>query len=161
MSGAVISPCNGFRYRLARYWHPSRPVLGWVLYSPGVADALRDDATTQRVCGLAAREGYGGVIVSALLPYRAAAPAFVPQGAAAGWGHARQQRALEELAQLPAIVLAWGAYGAKRPSVVEHTLAVLRRGPARLLRLGELTANGQPQHPLHTPGGVPLVRADQ
>lgn len=156
---ATLSPCGTYRYLLTRTWHEERPKLGWVMLNPSTADADRDDPTIRRCCGLAAREGYGGIVVANLVPYRATRPDHLRSLTVDQLGdtHAEHLAALWRVSQLPAVVLAWGTHGSRRAGRRIWTVDRLKSGTARLLRLGELTANGQPRHPLYVPGGVPLV----
>ena len=156
---ATLSPCGTYRFLLTRTWHDDRPKLGWVMLNPSTADADRDDLTIRRCCGLAAREGYGGVVVANLYPLRSTNPERLRTHPDTGGRLQEQMEAIHEVARLAAVVLAWGDHGAHWPGQIHRVVGALKCGRARLLRLGGLTVGGHPRHPLYVPGGVPFVEA--
>lgn len=59
LSGATLSPCELYRYRLWRMWDPSLPRLGCVAQNPSKADETISDNTVTLMVNRAARTGFG------------------------------------------------------------------------------------------------------
>lgn len=70
---AVISPCGKYRYWLWRRWSYA-PVLCFVLLNPSTADAAKDDPTVRKCIGFAKWNGFGGIGIANLFPWRATDP---------------------------------------------------------------------------------------
>ena len=68
-SGATISPCGIYRYRLWRRWGEGRSCV-FVMLNPSTADALVDDNTIRSCVRLAQELGFGGIIVVNLFALR-------------------------------------------------------------------------------------------
>ena len=132
-AGAEID--GAYRYSLWRRWSTAAApgsVL-FVMLNPSTADAYADDPTIRRCMGFARSWGYGGIMVGNLFAFRAADP--------------RNDVVLGNLARAAdLIVCAWGAHRMvtrRAPAVIE----LLRRiGHPHYL---ELTATGEPRHPLY------------
>jgi hypothetical protein len=62
-SGAVLSDCGQYRYRLWRVWDDCLPLMVFVMQNPSTATADADDPTIRKCIGFAKRHGYGGVSV--------------------------------------------------------------------------------------------------
>lgn len=109
---------------LRAVWHEGRPLLGFLVAPPATARLLR-------VCsGIAAREGYGGVVV-------------------AGWGERGADARV--LPDLPTdVVIAWEASVEPRGGVEVWTLGQLAEGGHRVFRMG---TRGYPK----PTGGAKLV----
>lgn len=73
-SGAVLSDCGKYRYRLWRKWDTSKPLVLWVMHNPSKADATESDATIDKITRFTKSWGYGGFYVGNLSPYRATNP---------------------------------------------------------------------------------------
>jgi hypothetical protein len=151
-SGAVMSECGKYRYRLSRVWDEIAYVLPFVMLNPSIADAKIDDPTIRRCMGFARREGYGGIEVTNLYAFRATSPvdlwkAIDPEGP-------DNAQHLTDVAKAAAaygvpIVCAWGAHGGRN----NRPIAIMQAAGANLRCLGK-TKGGNPRHPLY-------VRADQ
>lgn len=108
-------------------WHPHRKVLGFLVAPPATARVLR-------LCsGIAAREGYGGVVVAAYPETRADASV------------------LDGLP--PDVVVAWGRAVSAHGGVADWTLGKLHEGGHTVWRMG---ARGWPA----PSAGAPLVRVE-
>lgn len=156
-ASAVLSPCERYRYALARDWS-SAPTLPIIMLNPSTADANVDDPTIRRCMGFARREGFGGIFVTNLFAYRATSPndmkaASDPYGPE---GSAWLERALRSAAGTGVPVLAaWGAHGSYRDRA--GTVIISARGwGTRLACLGT-TSGGHPRHPLYVKGDQRLV----
>jgi hypothetical protein len=141
---------------------PPDPVLGWILLNPSTADAERDDPTICRVTAFSRSWGAGGLQVANLYPLRATDPAALwaaPEALRLGDAE-RADAAIAELCRSSAaVVLAWGAQGARCPGRVRVAIEVARAAQVPLVHLG-LTRGGQPRHPLYVKGLTPLVEVD-
>lgn len=141
---------------------PPGPVLGWILLNPSTADAERDDPTIRRVTVFSRSWGAGSLQVANLYPLRATDPAALwaaPEALRLGDAE-RADAAIAELCRSSAaVVLAWGAQGARCPGRVRVALEAARAAQVPLLHLG-LTRGGQPRHPLYVKGLTPLVEVD-
>ncbi|MGK7888993.1 MAG: DUF1643 domain-containing protein, partial [Leptolyngbyaceae cyanobacterium] len=73
-SGAIFSPCHGYRYGLWRRWDVDQPLVLFIGLNPSTADAVTNDPTIRRCIGFAQSWGYGGMIVTNLFSYRATRP---------------------------------------------------------------------------------------
>ena len=48
-SGAEISDCGKYRWKLWRIWDDSKPKILWIMHNPSTADAEKDDPTIRRI----------------------------------------------------------------------------------------------------------------
>lgn len=152
-SGAIISPCQRYRYRLWRVWNPDLPPLCFVMLNPSTADASQDDPTIRKCVGFAKRLGFGAIEVANLFAWRATYPeellrADDPVGPT---NDAAIRNAAETVvARGGQVVCAWGANGQKHPARVQHVRELLLFSgiPAYVLRLSK---TGAPWHPLMLP----------
>ena len=71
---AKFSECKRYRYRLGRYWEPSKPYVIFCLLNPSTADAYKDDPTIRRCINYAIRWQYGGLEILNIFAYRATNP---------------------------------------------------------------------------------------
>ncbi|NYI70676.1 hypothetical protein GGQ54_001236 [Naumannella cuiyingiana] len=153
-SGAVLSECGRYRYRLTRVWDVDRPDATFILLNPSTADAKEDDPTIRRCMRFARTWGLGGLVVVNLYAYRATKPADLwraddPVGPEND-DHLRDVLGVAVRAGSP-VVAAWGAHG--RPGRVSEVVAFA----GRLDALG-LTKSGQPRHPLYVRADTRLTR---
>jgi hypothetical protein len=154
-----------FRYLLERTWDPSKSPLGFVMLNPSSADDVDDDPTARRCVGFAKREGAGGIVVANLFARIETDSRRLPEiwrreGWAALVGPANDAAILELLIHTRRIVFAWGAVpprvAAARPAAVEQRLRRAALGRVQIYRLGDLTADGDPRHPLYLRSDTPL-----
>lgn len=156
-TGAVISDCQKFRYRLWRRWNFQLPRLMFIMLNPSTADATLDDATIRKCIGFATRLGYGGIEVCNLYAFRATDPrdlkaagypigdkndgviTGVSETVSGDWGH---------------VVAAWGANAQDKRADEVRWLCLMNGVP--LYHLG-LTKDGQPRHPLMLPYSAELT----
>lgn len=150
-AGAYISDCGRFRYSLWRRWDTEESWLGFVMLNPSTADAMMDDPTIRKCIGFAKRWGFGGILVANLYPFRATDPRelkAVGYCADRRFTEAREinQRALTVMwSYTQTIVAAWGVHA--RPQDADLARCLI----PRLFRIGALTNNGNPRHPLMAP----------
>lgn len=155
-SGAVLSPCGAYRYRLWRRWDTTEPSVAFVMLNPSTADAAVDDPTIRKCVGFARRWGLGGVRVVNLYAYRATDPRDLWRAQRSGvdivgWPHNRDHvRAAASDAGV--IVAAWGA---NAPTEAGVAMA------AELCRYGDVwclgtTRGDAPRHPLMLGYATPL-----
>lgn len=164
-SGAVVSPCGRYRYRLWRRvvshhaHHVKDRIALFVMLNPSTADGLLDDPTIRRCVGFAAREGCGWLHVVNLYAYRATNPAELalaadPVGPEAG---AALGAALREAVESGGLVIAaWGAHSAPRTIDLAARFSVLADVYNAQLHCLGTTKNGSPRHPLYVRADAPL-----
>ena len=138
------------------------------MLNPSTADAAVDDPTIRRCTGYACREGYGGIFVANVYPFRATDPDELRDAREAGRDlglpAAEQIDALRRVAVLPQVVCGWGAAKWAREDAY-RTVKYLwdygasARGVPSLYTL-KLNADGSPQHPLYLRKDAPLMPLD-
>lgn len=150
-SGAMISDCGLYRYRLMRVWDTSLPLLEWIMLNPSTADASFDDPTIRRCIGFAKLWGYGGIVVHNLYALRATNPQVLLNYSGDAIGPDNHWYLSHSIADCT--IVAWGAHVAGRTRVADG----LRIYRERLLCLGT-TASGAPKHPLYVPSKTTPMR---
>lgn len=153
-SGAVLSPCQKYRYLLWRGGDMAStgdPAI-FIMLNPSTADAQADDPTIRRCGGFARTWGCNGFLVLNLYALRATNPRAL-------WAHGDPVGAENDewLARIGAtareVVCAWGA-GA-RPERVAAVVDLLGTAGVQLRCLG-ITRLGAPRHPLYLRSDQPL-----
>lgn len=160
LKGAELSDDGVFRFRLWRLWEESPP-LTFIMLNPSTADATLDDPTIRRCMGFARREGYGGIEVLNLFPFRTHKPKYLVQARDQGVDIAGGERGFELIAKAfdqkheRKIVAAWGAHDVCNTAGLARMMG---EHPERghLWCLGK-TASGAPRHPLYVRADAPLV----
>lgn len=151
-SGAIISACGLYRYRLSRYWSTGKTAV-FVMLNPSTADATQDDPTIRRCIGFARREGCGGLVVVNLFAFRATSPDDMKAAAdPVGPENDAHIRAVTSAADGP-VIAAWGAHGSHGGRAA-HVRGLIG---APLWCLSKTKA-GAPGHPLYIKGDAPLIR---
>lgn len=145
-STAVYSPCESYRYLLARTWDASGPKALFVMLNPSTATEIQNDPTVERCERRARALGFGSFRVTNIFAFRATDPR-VMRATADPVGPANDAAILESARWADRIVCSWGSHGAHlgRGPFVE---AMLRDTALPLWHLG-LTQGGQPKHPLY------------
>lgn len=149
-SGATISSCGRFRYKLWRRWDDG-PMALFVMLNPSTADATQDDPTIRRCIGFAKRWEMGGIRVCNLYALRTTDPRGLvgvvdAVGEHGGMINRNDSAILSAAGDAGRIIAAWGAWPgpySMRTTVVQH---LLRR--YRVEALG-FTKSGAPRHPLY------------
>jgi hypothetical protein len=143
--GAIISPCEKYRYALWRIWSTNVRPLMVIGINPSTADAFKDDRTIRRCISYASDWGMGGLLMGNLFAWRDKEPSALskvsdPIGAENDTWLIRMRDASQM------VLGAWGIHGNFN---IERTAAVLEMFPD-VHHLG-LTGNGHPRHPLYLP----------
>lgn len=143
-TGAIISRCGFYRYRLWRRRDFDRPALLWVMLNPSTADEQSNDPTLCSVIDISTRLGYGGVEVANLYAYRTKSPEVLK---AAGYPiGAENDDYLRALAkQAPKVVCAWGANAQPARALAVREMLEEISQPMAL----KVNADGTPKHPLY------------
>jgi len=157
LSGAVISACNTYRYRL---WRGARGrTLLFIMLNPSTATALTDDPTIRKCLGFAQRLGYGCIEVGNLFGLRAPSPeTLLTVADPVGPENTAWLNAL--IGGHDQIVVAWGATGGnavKKLMIPQIDLVreLLKKHHREASCLGR-TDSGAPRHPLMQSYQVPL-----
>lgn len=111
--GITEQGCNGYRFLLNIPFNNSRSgnSLVVILKNPSVANANNCDNTISKVCNVAHNNGYDGVIIANLFPYRSTNPRGV--GVFYSNNHyqaimARNLQIINNISQGRDVVFAWG-----------------------------------------------------
>lgn len=143
-SGAVISPCGFYRYRLWRRWDLEGRVALWVMLNPSTADASTNDPTILAIIDFAKRWGFGGIEVVNLYAYRTKSPDVLKAaGYPVGPDNDMTIRALVK--QNRHVVCAWGSKAQPERAQAVHELIAAHADPQYL----QLNKDGSPKHPLY------------
>ena len=145
-TGAVLSSCGRYRYRLNREWLGGEGDILFIMLNPSTADEEKDDPTIRRCIGFARRWGFRRLWVGNLFALRATDPRELTR-VADPVGPDNNEHLVGMAVSAECIVAAWGAWGALRGRDEE-----IRQIIGGLEHLG-LTKEGHPRHPLY-------VRAD-
>ncbi len=157
-SGAELSPCRRYRYRLSRVWDRSRPRCLWVMLNPSSADERSLDPTVRRCFDFSLSWGCGALEVVNLFALRSSDPGALyrdPPVDAPGEEGRNDRTIVATAREADLVVAAWGAHGklAGRGEEVARLLAAV--APVHVVRF---TADGSPGHPLYLPASaVPQV----
>ncbi|MGR3485494.1 MAG: DUF1643 domain-containing protein [Paracoccaceae bacterium] len=150
---ACFSDCGRYRFWLKRRWDYGRDELPIVMLNPSEAGAHADDPTIRRCVGFAAREGYGGIVVSNLFSLVATDPRDLMKAHdPVGLETVRYLRAMFEASAARPILVAWGA-----SRIAEgRAEPLIHKFGHRMVCLG-VTKNGAPRHPLYLAKDTPMV----
>ncbi len=151
---AVFSPCMAYRYWLEGKWSDSPALIVWML-NPSTADQSRLDPTIAGLIKRAKAWGYGAVVVINLFAYRATDPGDMKK-AADPIGPANDLFTDIALARaydsgFP-VICGWGNHGGHMERSDWARAIAAERGAS--LAAFNITASGQPQHPLYIPHDI-------
>lgn len=154
-SGAVISECGVYRYRLWRVWDDCRPVMVWVMLNPSTADATADDPTIRRCIGFAKREGFGSIDVLNVFALRATDPdALLTHPDPFGPDNEEWLLGCRRRHMMSQLVLGFGAiHSPKLRRHYDRAWCCLTGNDPQCFGV---TKAGWPRHPLYLPGNAPL-----
>jgi hypothetical protein len=159
--GATFDESGAYRYRLWRVWDARLPRVAFVMLNPSVADATQLDPTLRRCLGFARRWGCGSFEIGNLYALRSTDPAGL-RAVVDPVGRAND----EHLARIAAaatfgIIVGWGNHAERTRA--DRVLEILRlNAHQHVFRLGNLTAEGHPRHPLYLRGDlVPTLHAER
>lgn len=149
-TGAIFSPCKGYRYQLWRTWSEARPAV-FVMLNPSTADEVANDPTVERCERRARAMGFGGLRVANIFALRSTDPAAL-------YDHADPIGPDNDAAILGAVIgagiviCAWGGHGKfrDRGDAVRRLLHSAGVTPHYL----HLNKDGTPKHPLYVGYGV-------
>jgi hypothetical protein len=157
LSGATISECGLYRYRLWRVWNQEAPLMVFVMQNPSTADASEDDPTIRKCIGFARKHGFGGISVRNVFALRATDERELlthpdPFGPV-NEGHLMAARAESLMTRL---VVAWGNRLGGRRLRHHYDRAAACCLTLKPYCLGT-NASGEPKHPLFVPYSAALV----
>lgn len=143
--GAILSECEGYRYRLWRIWDEAKPKVMFIMLNPSTADAEVDDPTIRRCIGFAKSWGFGGLYVGNLFAYRSTQPKglFEPNDAV---GIDNNYHLQEMSKECEIAVCAWGNSPIVNKMKPKHEPLKNVHIPLHYI---ELTKEGTPKHPLY------------
>ena len=157
-TGAIVSKCGQFRYRLWRRWKDGSRVAVFIMLNPSTADGEKDDATIRKCVGFADRMGCNGIEIINLFAYRATKPS---DRKAAGYlvgpdNYSHIRAVLNTYSDN--VICAWGA-NARCPAgaaQVSSVMQMLSDGFFACYALKK-SPDGTPHHPLMLPYSSELV----
>lgn len=161
--GALLSADGRYRYQLTRHWRGDGPddVLGglqvcWVMLNPSTADATEDDPTIRRCIAFSKAWGFGSLVVVNLWALRSTDPKALFTADDPN-GPDNDEAIHLAMAGSHAVVLAWGASGARMPSYEDRRAHVMACAKTELNDVHALgfTKDGHPRHPLYVKGDTP------
>ncbi|MBL8605195.1 MAG: DUF1643 domain-containing protein [Myxococcales bacterium] len=158
-SGAVISDCGRYRYRLWRIWDEARAPVAFVMLNPSTADATSDDPTLRRCMGFARDWGAGGVVLVNVFAYRATKPTDLVAASRKALpshvkGPDRDDHLRRVFAVVDHVVCAWGSH----PIAKAYAREIMRLVPEGLeVSCLGLTKDGAPKHPLYLASITPRI----
>lgn len=149
-SGATLSECRCYRYRLWRSWGDRDHRVVFVGLNPSTADEARDDPTIRKCIGFAKRWGFGALDMVNVFAWRSTDPRGLLAAAdPVGPDNDESLRAAFDGAHR--IVWAWGRHNSRVRELVAGRVG--RAGwfsVARGCEVGTLgrAQDGSPRHPL-------------
>lgn len=154
-SGAILSECGRYRYRLWRTWDEENFLrAAFVMLNPSIADAEQDDPTIRRCIGFAKSWGCGGIVVVNLFAWRSTDPkqlkSIIDPVGPENDRHIR--RVLETCSPR---ICAWGNHGTLRRR--DEAVKAIIRGVATGAECLRLSKDGHPGHPLYLPADSVLL----
>ena len=150
--GAILSKNRLYRYALWREWDSSKGVCVFICLNPSSADETEDDPTLRRCVNFAKSWGFGKCVILNLFAYRATDPdELKKQDKPVGYKNNYHIKAQSSLADL--VVVAWGNHG----SFLERDKKVLKLFKDIPIKCFQVTAKGQPAHPLYQSKTVQLI----
>ena len=144
--GAIISPCENYRYALWRRWNLKQhnDMVCFIGLNPSKADAYKDDHTIKKLMGFASRWGYGGIIVANLFAWRDTEPKhMMTQPEPVGWDN--DEFILSCILRSRAVIPMWGAHGIHQ-NRCRSVFPLLAESDVVPMCFG-LTQLEQPKHP--------------
>jgi hypothetical protein len=157
-TGAVLSSCGRYRYRLSRDLplYPREKTIVWLMFNPSTADAQLNDPTIRKVRGFSSLWGYGHLDVYNVFAYRTTHPAKLwkcldPIG----------PENVEYLKLIPydvPVIAAWGGLNPKGNQRFAEWWDAIRKmlSVRKTFCLGKCKNGGEPRHPLMLPYSTPL-----
>lgn len=151
----IFSPCRTWRYTLERVWAPpeehrgAREVAAFIGLNPSTADEVKNDPTVTRCINYARRWGFHGMFMLNIFALRSTDPrALYRHPDPIGPETNRYLTEVVQRREVSLVVAAWGNHGALL-SRGWNVITLVRNSGVNLYRLGELTKQGQPRHPLY------------
>lgn len=145
-----------YRYTLWRQWGdlfiPDNKFVAFCCLNPSTADETLDDPTIRRCVGFSKRWGYSAFCMVNLFAFRATDPndMKLAQDPIGPDNNEWIQRIAE---QSSLFICGWGCHGSWRKRDAE-VISRLKMGAVPLMKLGSLTQEGYPRHPLYLSGAL-------
>jgi len=156
-AGALLSPCDKYRYFLWRTWREDIAPITFCLINPSTADSKEDDPTLRKCMTYAREWGFGGVQIVNLFAYRTKSPKVLAEAAKRGEDIVGPENDgnLRLVLQAPGVVLCgWGNMPSTHVKRTSLALSNLFGAPgAQLCCLG-VNLDGSPKHPLYLRGDL-------
>jgi hypothetical protein len=161
-SGADISECGRYRYRLWRDWSEEGGSCLFVMLNPSTADAEKDDPTIRKCVGFAQRWGFGAIYVVNLFAFRSTKPSGL-LGLADPVGPENNAVIRAEAEAARRIVFAWGSHTEIAAPLSVRAFVVRRmlgEHSKKTVVLGRCK-DGNPRHPLMLSYDTPMAPGEK
>ena len=158
-SGAILSRCENYRYRLWRAWDRSSAfaqyrTMTFIMLNPSTADGTEDDPTIRRCIGFARSMNCCKMTVVNLYGLRSPKPAAL-KSAEDPIGPQNDFFIRDASIYCDNLVLAWGGSSAPGKKMrVDTVLATIASATNRPPLCLGLTKDGSPKHPLYIPAAT-------
>lgn len=160
-TGAHLSDCGRYRYRLWRKWADDGKNCCFVMLNPSTANAEKDDATVRRCISFAKRESCSSLSVVNLFAWRSTDPKAmfrdkITLDVDIIGGLTNDNAIWYEINNAALVIVAWGAQKeAFIQARVDRVRTYAGRSRQKLWCLGK-TKGGQPRHPVRLAAKTPL-----
>lgn len=158
-SGAVISDCGRYRYRLERNTAGGGATCV-LMVNPSTADATKNDATIRKLLGFGNRHRWGRLLVGNLFAFRATDVrelGRVPDPV----GPDNDSHLAAMLSRADEVIVAWGPLS-KQPRALRHryqqVIDLIDQAGLDPLCIGQPAKCGHPKHPLMLSYDLPITR---
>lgn len=143
------------RFTLGWEWDADKGIVAFCMLNPSTADAFNLDPTVRRCFGFASSWGAGGILVVNLFSLRSTDPRGLRTAKEVTLAH--NDVAIDMASSVAdTFVVGWGNHG-KYLSRGEIVLQRLKANGTKAYRLGGLTNEGMPKHPLYISKDEKLV----
>ena len=150
--GALLSRNRLYRYALWREWDSNKGTCVFIGLNPSTANETEDDPTLRRCVNFAKSWGFGKCVMLNLFAYRATVPdELKKQDKPVGYKSNHYIKTQSVDADL--VVVAWGNHG----SFLTRDKKVLKLLKDIPVKCFQVTAKGQPAHPLYQSKIVQLI----
>lgn len=155
-SDAEFSSCGRYRSLLKRTWNSQLPSIMFVGMNPSVADLEVDDPTVRKECGYAERWGYGGLVKTNVMDYRATSPKDLLKEGVIPCSAANLKTIAQQLKSVRNVVVAWGRLPQSLRCHSDAVSQLLSSFDGNVWCLGH-NQDLSPKHPLYLKNSAPLV----
>lgn len=149
-------PRQEYRYILSHVWDVTKPAAMWLMMNPSTATERTDDRTVARTRQFSRTWGYGGVIITNTMAYRATYQEDL-LNADDPCGPENIIHILEAAKSCPLIIAAYGTPKIKALNKYGPQLIEALRSAGHAVHTLRTSTSGRPVHPLYLPSNLKPV----